>query len=528
MEDLFTRNATGVYNGIHRPTLYKIIREAGYRNLSEGGMLKDSILCKESSNKIDLAHLDDMWNYILSFAGTSGLKQNLLMKLRETMGDRIVKVLDRISYIPYKDDKNNCRLFFKNGVLQLNRITGSTDLIEWSNFKPRAGKVLSSNISEISFDDSLDINYRDGSFYKFCRNVVGADGLRPLMIALGYLIHSYKNPSNPFLIVFSEGGEFDNNKSSGGTGKSLILQNLIQCVRTQSWLDGKAFKGDSSFKMQNVSKYADNLLIDDLSQKFNYEDLYPSISNVMTIEQKNLTPIQIPYALSPKIAVTTNYGLIANSDSDVRRRRVIGVNNYYSSKLTPYDEFHHNFFDDWVDDRAVEWQYCFRFIIECVKAFFDNDCEVESHNHMIIETKALANAQNPDLMDFCIDNYHDFIGISNCKAHKEWDEVAFSIVGRTKMAGWKQFRAAMEAIGLTSSKGVQRKEGTVNIRKYYFEVSDYEKLRGILVHYGVKYDHEGNVLIKDEDTKIELIPDEFIKPKERKTKKKKKPDVPDF
>ena len=144
---------------------------------------------------------------------------------------------------------------------------------------------------------------------------------------------------------------------------------------------------------------------------------------------------------------------------------------------------------------------------------------------MIIETKALANAQNPDLMDFCIDNYQDFIGVSNCKAHKEWDELAFSIVGRTKMAGWKSLRAAMEAIGLKSSKGVQRKEGTVNIRKYYFEVGDYEKLCGILVHYGIKADHEGNVLIKDEDCKPESMPKVFTKPKKKVKKQKKSKEI---
>lgn len=521
MDELFTRNSTGVWNGIHRPALYSIIRDAGYRNLSEGGMLKDSTLCKETSNKIEIAHLDEMWNYILSFAGVSSVKQNLLMKLRESMGDRIVKVLDRIDYVPYKDDRNTCRLFFSNGILEINRKDNSTKLIEWVDFKPKVGKVLSSNVIETPFDDNLDLNYRDGVFYKFCKNVVGINGLKPLMISLGYLIHSYKDPSKPYLIVFSEGSETDNNKSSGGTGKSLILKNLIKCVRTQSWVDGKSYKADSSFKLQSVNKYADNLLIDDLTQKFRYESLYPSVTDTMTIEKKGITPTQIPYMLSPKISVTTNYGLIANSPSDIRRRRVIGVTNYYSEKLTPFDEFKHNFFTEWTGDRVIEWQYCYMFIIECVKAFFDNNCVVENYNNRIIETRALANAQDPDLMEFCIDNYQDYIGIDNCQTHKEWSETVLNITGRTKGAGWKQLRAAMEAIGLSSSNGVQRKEGGVNIRKYYFDITDYTKLHDILKSSGVKYDHEGVAL--NENVEPELIPEEFIK-----IEKDKDINIPDF
>lgn len=528
MESLFTRNKNGVYHGIHRPSLHKIVRDAGYRNLSEGGMLKDSILCKETSNKIEMANLDDLWNYVLSFAGTSYLKQDIVMKLRETMGDRIVKNLDRITYVPYKDDRNTCRLFLKNGALEINRKDGSLNLIDWSSFSPTSGKVLSTNVSDISIDMDTNLDYKDGSFYKFCRNVVGGEGLKPLMIALGYLIHSYKDESKPYLIVFSEGGEKDNNKSSGGTGKSLILKNLIQCVRTQSWIDGEGFKGDSSFKLQSVNRYSDNVLIDDLPQKFKYRSIYTCVTDTMVIEKKGLTPTQVPYKLSPKIAVTTNFGLIANSPSDLRRRRVIGVKNYYSEKLTPFDEFGHNFFSEWTGDRAIEWQYCYQFIIECVRAFFANNCVVENYNHRNIETRALANAQNPDLMEYCIDNYSDYLGSNNLKGHNDWAETVIGLVGRSKGSEWKSFRASMEAIGLKSSSGVQIKENNVNVRKYYFTVEDYDKLHDVLVNAGIEHDHKGTLLVNDGTLEIEPVPEEFIENEPEENENNNEESVPDF
>jgi hypothetical protein len=507
MMNLFTKNKEGAYNGIRRTAIINLLRNAGYRNLSDGGMLKDSILCRESSNKIELANLDDMWNYILSFAEGNEHKEELIRKYKENMLQRIVAHLDRIQYTPYKDDRNTCRLFFQNGIIEIDRNSTSHKLTPWDLFELNDCKVWAENVNEVSVNPDLFKDYKKGVFYKFCQNAVSTDGIKALMIALGYLMHSFKDESKPYIIVFSDGDENDNNKSNGGTGKSLIANDFLSLIRNVSFIDGKKYKEDSQFNFQSINPYSDIILIDDVTQKFNYKGLYPSSTNVMTIERKQIQPKQVAFSQSGKFVITSNYGLIANDGSDRRRRRVIGITSYYGEHLTPFDEFGHNFFRDWVGDKAIEWQYCIGFMAECVKLYFENNCDVENYNHTTIETRALANAQNPDLMEYCTDNYAKYLGEECALAHTEWTDIVSKITGKFKDAGWKAFKRAMEAIGLKSSNGTQIRIEGVNARHYHFIVDDIDKLHRVLKGANINTDHNGIVII--EDIESDSIPDEF-------------------
>ena len=85
----------------------------------------------------------------------------------------------------------------------------------------------------------------------------------------------------------------------GGTGKSL-LANSISKIRETAQEDGKNFDPTKSFAFQQVNADTKILFIDDLKQGFNFERVFPLISEGLQIEKKYQDRYTIPFEKSPK------------------------------------------------------------------------------------------------------------------------------------------------------------------------------------------------------------------------------------
>lgn len=479
MSDLFLKGKRGAVT-LNLPELRRILHAEGYRMYSIDSMNRDFMLCKETSNRLFLANLDSMWKMIEDYATCDEEMQKIMMEQKSVSGS-IVKTLDKVEAKPYKDPRHKCSLFFKNGVLSVNRNDLSHDITTWDKADLGGCKVWGNSVINKDVDLNLLSNYKDGMFYKFCVNVAGVNGIDPLMRSIGYMIHSYKDPDRPYIMVYSDGNEKDNSKSNGGTGKSLIITECLSRFRSISTIDGKKYKSDRDFNFQNVDGNSDVIIIDDVLQNFNYSSLYPSVTGTMTIEKKGKTPEQIPYSRSPKIAITSNFGIIANGGSDKRRRRVIGVTNYYGAHKTPHSDFGCLFFEDWNGDREIEWQYFFGFIVECIKMYFDRS--VDNYNHTSIETRALANAQNPALLDYCLCNYMTCLGEEVAKSNKDWSTEVQEVLELNKREkGYRELQRTMESIGITrvTIKNPFNMGNGKSERRHYFTITDKEKLNEIL------------------------------------------------
>jgi hypothetical protein len=86
----------------------------------------------------------------------------------------------------------------------------------------------------------------------------------------------------------------------------------------------------------------------------------------LTLEKKNKDAIKIPFAKSPKIAITTNYAIKGTGNSFARRKWEVELHQHYSKEFTPLDEFGKHFFADWNDD---DWCSFDNYMIKCLQGY---------------------------------------------------------------------------------------------------------------------------------------------------------------
>ena len=97
------------------------------------------------------------------------------------------------------------------------------------------------------------------------------------------------------------------------------------------------------------------LAFDDVRRNFNFEDLFPLITEGVTVNRKNKDEIFIPFERSPKILITTNYVIKGTGHSHERRRHEIEFYQYFNAKRTPIMEYGKLLFDDWNTDDWISF-----------------------------------------------------------------------------------------------------------------------------------------------------------------------------
>jgi hypothetical protein len=115
-------------------------------------------------------------------------------------------------------------------------------------------------------------------------------------------------------------------------------------------IDGKKYDNKGDFVYQRVSIDSQILAFDDVRRNFNFEDLFPLITEGVTVNRKNKDEIFIPFERSPKILITTNYVIKGHGHSHERRRHEIEFYQYFNANHTPVKEYGRLLFDDWSAD----------------------------------------------------------------------------------------------------------------------------------------------------------------------------------
>jgi hypothetical protein len=151
----------------------------------------------------------------------------------------------------------------------------------------------------------------------------------------------------------------------GGTGKGLLM-NALSKMKKVVTIDGKSFTFERSFAYQLVSADTQILVFDDVKKHFDFERLFSVVTEGLTLEKKNKDAIKIPFAKSPKIAITTNYAIKGSGNSFARRKWELELHQYYNKNFTPQDEFGKLLFGDWNDD---DWFQFDNYMIQCLQNY---------------------------------------------------------------------------------------------------------------------------------------------------------------
>ena len=357
-QTFWDRNDKGVVKIIHIQFKQFLEDNGFYKFCPEGG--KNYVFVKVTNNLIDhtsdkeikdfvlnhLLELDDIgvYNY---FADQTRFFKEEFLSLLSTIEIYFIGDTKDASYLYYK----NCAVrITKEGVALL-------DYIDLGGYVWK-DHVIDRNFVKCSVSESFD-------FKKFVSNINGGDEgrIQSMESTIGFMLHGYKSLGFCPAVILND--EVISDNPEGGTGKGLIM-NALSKMKKLVVIDGKSFAFERSFAYQLVSADTQILCFDDVRKHFDFERLFSVITEGLTLEKKNKDAIKIPFAKSPKIAMTTNYAIKGAGNSFARRKWELELHQYYSKDFTPQDEFGRLMFGDWNDDDWCEFD---NYMIGCLKSY---------------------------------------------------------------------------------------------------------------------------------------------------------------
>lgn len=383
------------------------------------------------------------FNVSLEYVRTFGDKilENAFYRQGETLllsKKAILGSLQEIKLSPLRDTQYKAYLFFKNCYVEI-KSDGTIQIKESSTIPFLGGFIWEKSIINRKYLQ----NNETSVFELFLRTVTNnEEHYKSVITAIGYLLHNYKNPSITKVIIISDENTEIENSANGGTGKGIIVTALGYFLNIAQQNGKNIDLTDNRFALQSVNLDTDVLYLDDVKKDFDFEQLFTVVTNDMTVEKKNKPSFSIPFELSPKIVITTNYQIKGDSSSHARRKFLIFLNNYYSDIHTPKDEFKHLFFIDWDE---TEWNRFDTFIISCIREYLMKGLQEYSQNEELRLKRIRAGISNhlfETLEARCIlntfYNLKDF-GVSNLKPFRWYAECKGYVFDDRKYKGYTQF-----------------------------------------------------------------------------------------
>jgi hypothetical protein len=260
-----------------------------------------------------------------------------------------------------RDEKDCSYMYFSNGALRIS--AGNVSLVKYSDLP---GCVFARHIKNFEYKG----HQGTGDFAKFIGFVsVDDDHRRHIMSCLGYILHHYKLRNYAKALMIIEDVE-DQEEARGRSGKGLIAQ-FIEWIRWTVQQDGRNYKSDSQFKMQQIVPGVQVFYLNDPAPNVLMNQFYNFITDDWLVESKGKKSYTIPFKHSPKIMITTNYLPNLESDSDKDRFIVMAIKKHYGSHRSIRDDFPDVIFfsEDWPHPDKL---MAVNFAIECIQLYLNH------------------------------------------------------------------------------------------------------------------------------------------------------------
>jgi len=354
----WSKNEKGVIKIIH--ILFKQFLEDNgfYKYCPEGS--KNYVFVKVTNNLIDHTSekeiKDFVLNHLLELDDIS--IYNYFADNTRFFKDEFLSMLSTIDIYFIEDTKDAAYLYYRNCAVKIT--SGGVSTMDYLDL---GGYVWKDHIIDRNYNSCV---VNDTFYYKrFISNICGNDEGRVCAMesTIGFMLHGYKNLSFCPAIILND--EVISDNPEGGTGKGLFM-NALSKMKKVVTIDGKSFTFERSFAYQLVSADTQILVFDDVKRHFDFERLFSVVTEGLTLEKKNKDAIKIPFAKSPKIAITTNYAIKGAGNSFARRKWELELHQYYSKTFTPLDEFGKLMFSDWNDE---DWCQFDNYMIGCLRGY---------------------------------------------------------------------------------------------------------------------------------------------------------------
>jgi hypothetical protein len=330
-----------------------------YVKLKDGKIFNVTMAEIKDSTKDYLESLEPYFDGIYK----DQLMEVLYRSANSIFSDNMLEFLEYTDIEILRATENDAFFPFLNCIVRVSKY----NKIEVLNYDEINGKyVWDSSVIKHNFD--LDFNYKDFSFYRFLEKINNDDfnRLEFSRQIIGYLLHEYRDPLNPITVIFGE--ETSDTNLGGGAGKG-ILTTALSKLTTSVTIDGKSFNPDREFAFQRVGVDTRLILLQDTTDKFDFESFFSKTTDGFTVRKMFTPEFFIPYELSPKIVITTNYTIDNEKGASDRRLRLLEFSSFFNSKNKPIDFLGEVLFNSWDNEK---WNKFYTMMFDSLLFFLEN------------------------------------------------------------------------------------------------------------------------------------------------------------
>lgn len=418
------KTKTGINTKLDVVSLLYFLQLNGYARLVDEHTQQEKIIHVSEDNIVT----DVTEGMIIDFLRDYCKKHYLSLDVRASLiSSRFVKNVFNALPIRNEDiDFNNCsqgsqRFRFANCNIEV----FADDIKPCNNFHIMKHDVIGHNFKRtkpsfgVTIDDGkphLEIYHKDSCFFRFCinssrlywkeetRDIENADALAQYMndyrfcidspmlskdlvedqtqcllakmYAIGYLLHSFKDPSTPYIVWILENNILNDDSSSGGSGKSFI-GTVLKFLKHMVTLDGRnKHLTENQHYLERVDDNTDLLLVDDALKYFDFDSFYTLSTGTLVINGKHSKSKEIDFDKSPKVIITSNFAPTRADESTIRRILFVPMSDWYHQKteFNTYtetrrisDDFGYNLYS--TEYTQEQWNADFNFLIDCLQFF---------------------------------------------------------------------------------------------------------------------------------------------------------------
>ena len=316
-----------------------------------------------------------------------------------------------------KDTATKAYVFFRNGLIEVTANSVSS-LKDYSEI-PSDKFIWEDRVIPNDWVTTTPVHTH---FHDFISNLArGDDGeicdhnLTRIKLSLGFLSHRYHfADKRKWVIVVDRHIDPNHSAANGGNGKSILIKSL-QSFLNYAEIDGGEFRESDRFAFSNVSASTDIVYFDDANKNLNLKRLYTKCSGSFEVAVKYKNTFTIPAADAPKIALTTNYPLVNDEYSTVRRTFQVEVSDFYKTKseqygLSPADHHGGKLIADvnggWSND---DWGHFYQVICESISLYLKKGLPAQAEESITFKRNRLCADMPVDNKEEMLDYLHNLL-----------------------------------------------------------------------------------------------------------------------
>ena len=421
-----------------------------YRMATDGGTGSNHLYVRIESNIVEEIDSVDVKEFVMNYLGKMAIEEFDGTNRNEII-DTLIKSANQLftqSFLEFlitrniefnKDTSDKGYFYFKNGFVEVQK-----ENVEFYKYDKLTKHIWKKQIIPRNYTETEYRSVFDDFLFNICRNDVKR--FEALKSGIGYLIHTYKDPSFSKSVVFID--EKLSDGAFGRSGKGLVIK-AISHVRNVVIEDGRNFNPSKNFAFQRVRADTNIIGFEDIREKFPFERLFSLITDGITIERKQKDEIHIRYEESPKVVISTNFSISGVDDSTMDRQFIIEFSDYYNKSHRPVDDFGKPFFGAW---SVEEWNEFDNTMIGCLQHYLKNG--LVEYEFINLDKKKMIDETSPEFIEFAEDEI--VIGKEYEKKElyesfkKEFED--FEKLTQSKFTRWLKVWGKLKKLDVSESK----------------------------------------------------------------------------